>query len=203
MARLCSTNATLQIGLHIAVLLSDPRVASGAFAVAKDEIRDTSSETDGPLNSLERSIRRTHVLCCPRLRRMILGKSETVLITVRDTKDCFFLYEVPPSRVVRQVIGRGWLEHLDDESFDVIDTGEIESLVSQDLLETCSSVNPVSDLHCCQIGMTAIVMGYQCRKHARMCSPPTVACCTCAERTTFSVLVTPHPSHEDDWARIY
>ena len=55
---------------------------------------------------------------------MILGKSETVQITIRDTKDLFFLYEIPPSRVARQVIGlripRSWLEHLDDESLDAI-----------------------------------------------------------------------------------
>ena len=48
---------------------------------------------------------------------MILGKSETVRITIRDTKDCFYLYNVPPSRVMKQV-----------------DT-EIGSWVSQDLLK--------------------------------------------------------------------
>ena len=57
---------------------------------------------------------------------MILGKSETVQITIRDTKNWFHLYEVPPSRVAKQVIGpripRSWLERLDDESLDVVDT---------------------------------------------------------------------------------
>ena len=33
-----------------------------------------------------------------------------------------------------------WLEHLDDENWCVVDTDEIESWVSQDLLETCPSV---------------------------------------------------------------
>ena len=51
-------------------------------------------------------------------------------MTIRDTKDCFYLYEVPPSRVAKQVIGpripRSWLEHLDDENLDVVDT-EFES----------------------------------------------------------------------------
>ena len=51
---------------------------------------------------------------------MIPGKSETVQITVRDTKNCFYIFEDPPSRMAKQVAGpriRGsWLEHLDDES---------------------------------------------------------------------------------------
>ena len=48
---------------------------------------------------------------------------------------------------------------MDDENWDVIDTDEIESWVSQDLLETRTSVEPVSESDYCQIGMTAIVMG--------------------------------------------
>ena len=94
---------------------------------------------------------------------MILGKSETVQITDRDTKICFYLYEVPPSRVAQHVIGprmsRSWLEHLNDVNWDVVDTDETPIWVSQDLLQTCASVEPVSELHCCQIGMTASVMG--------------------------------------------
>ena len=69
---------------------------------------------------------------------MILGKSETVQITIRDTKDCLYLYEVLLSRVAKQVIGpripRSWLKHLDCENCDVVDTDGIESSVSQDLL---------------------------------------------------------------------
>ena len=108
-------------------------------------------------------IGRAHLPSCPRLRCRIFGKSETLQITIRDTKGCFHLYEVPPSRVAKQVIGpritRSWLEHLDDENSDVVDTDETESWVSQDLLETCASVEAVSELDCCQIGMTAIVLG--------------------------------------------
>ena len=94
---------------------------------------------------------------------MILEKSETVQITVRDTKVCFYLCEVPPSRVAQQVIGprmpRSWLEHLKDVDWHVVDTDENQIWVSQDLLQTCASVEPVSELHCCQIGMSASVMG--------------------------------------------
>ena len=52
---------------------------------------------------------------------MILGRTEIVQITSRATKDGFFyLYEIPPSRVAKQVIGprspRSWLDHLRDEN---------------------------------------------------------------------------------------
>ena len=64
-------------------------------------------------------------------------------ITIRDTKDCYYLHEAPPSRVRKQVIGpripRRWLEHLDDEAWDVVGLDDIESLVSQDVSQTCAS----------------------------------------------------------------
>ena len=141
----------------------DPRLASGAFAVSKDEDRDRFIGYRRPLNGRERSIGRAHLPYCPRLRRMILEKSETVQIANRDTKDFFFLYEVLPSRVTKRVIGlripRSWLGHLDDENRSGVDTDEIEGWLSQDLLKTCTSVEPVSESDYCQIGMTAIVMG--------------------------------------------
>ena len=56
----------------------DPRQASGAFAIATDECRDRFIGDRRPLNSRERTIGRAH----PRLRRMILVKSETVQITI-------------------------------------------------------------------------------------------------------------------------
>ena len=79
----------------------DPRLASGAFAVAKDENRDRFIGHRRPFNSRERSIGRAHLPNCPRLRRLILGKSHTVQITIRDAKDCCYLYEVLPSRVTK------------------------------------------------------------------------------------------------------
>ena len=138
----------------------NPRLASGAFAVAEDESRDRFIGDRRSLNCRERSTGRAHLPNCPRQRLLILRKIQTVQTTFRDTKDCFYLYEVPPSRVRKQVIGpripRSWLEHLDDETWDVVDP---ESLVLQDLIETCASFEPVSELEYCQTGMIAIVMG--------------------------------------------
>ena len=92
----------------------DPRLASGAFAVAKDEGRDRFIGDRRPLNSRERSIARAHLPYFPRLRRLIFGKS---------------LYEVPRSRVTTQVIRpripRSWIDHLDDDTWDVVDFAQI------------------------------------------------------------------------------
>ena len=41
----------------------------------------------------------------------------------------------------------------------MVDPDDIECWVSQDLLKTCASFEPVSEQDYCQIGMTAIVMG--------------------------------------------
>ena len=80
---------------------------------------------------------------------MILEKSETLQITIRDIKTVFYLYEVLPPRAAKQVIGpripRSWLEHLDDETWDVVDIDDIDSWVSHDLLTTSTSVEPVSE----------------------------------------------------------
>ena len=125
--------------------------SSRSLAVAKDEDRGRFTGNRRPLNSQEGSIGRAQLPCCPRLRRMILGKSETVQNATRYQRLCFYLYEVPPSRVARQMIGPR--KHLDDESLDVIDTAEIESWVPRDLLKTCSSVKPVSDLDCQRLAL--------------------------------------------------
>ena len=57
-----------------------------------------------------------------------------------------------------------------DETWDVVDTDGIESWVSQDLLKTCTSVEPVSESDHCKVGMTAIVMGDVNAVHALECA---------------------------------
>ena len=114
-----------------------------------------------PLNSREKSIGRPRLPCCPRLRRMTLGKPETAQSTIRTTTDCFYLYEVPSSRAKIQVIGprapQNCLDHWDDEKLDVFDT-EIENWVSDDLPKVYASARPVSVLDYCQNVISALVM---------------------------------------------
>ena len=91
----------------------DPRLPSGAFAVAKDEGRDRFVGDRRPLNRRERNIGRA-LASLPTALTHDLGE-------IRDGADynsrhrrLFHLYEVPPSRVVKRVIGpripRRWLE---------------------------------------------------------------------------------------------
>ena len=53
------------------------------------------------------------------------------------------MFEVPASRVAKQVIESripsNWLEHLDEESWDLVGTDEIESWITQDLVEARAS----------------------------------------------------------------
>ena len=102
----------------------DPRLASGAFAAAKYEGRDRFIGDGRPLGSREKSTEHSYLPCYPRLRRTTLGRTETVQITYRATKDCFYCYEIPPSRVAKQATGprvpRSWLGHLADENLDVV-----------------------------------------------------------------------------------
>ena len=74
----------------------DPRLASGAFAVAKDEHRDRFIGDRRPLNSRERSIGRAHLPSCPRLRRNFLERSETVQITILRCQRMFLLLRSSP-----------------------------------------------------------------------------------------------------------
>ena len=95
-AYLCSPNATLQACLHTATLLSGSQTSFNRF------IGDRR-----PLNSRERSIRHAHLPCCPRLRRMIFGKSETVQTVFTCTR--FLLNEWQNRRLVLESPGVGSL----------------------------------------------------------------------------------------------
>ena len=108
--------------------------------------------------------------------------------------------------MAKQVIGprisQSWLEHLDDENRDVVDTDKKESGVSQDL-KTCASVEPVSELDCCQIGMTAIVMGDVNAVHTLECAHRRRLLAARTERTITVDQRTRLPTHKDDWRRIH
>ena len=76
----------------------DPRLASGAFAVAKDDNRDRFIGDRRSLNSREKSIGRAHLHHCPGLRRLKSARSETVQITIRDTNYSCTWYLLPAWR---------------------------------------------------------------------------------------------------------
>ena len=98
-----------------------------------------------------------------------------------------YLYEVPASRVAKQVIRdritRSWLSNSDDESWDLVGPDEIDSWITQDLLHARASIESISEQGCSQIGMTAIVMGDVNSVYTLECSlrrqrSMNVACCS-------------------------
>ena len=108
-------------------------------------------------------------------------------------------------RVTKQVIGpqipRSGLEHLDGETWDVVErmklNVEFRKISSTCVLPSNLSLNQThwDDCHChgrCQGSV-----------HARKCSPPTIASCACSELTIPADQRTPLPGHKDDWRRIY
>ena len=116
------------------------------------------------------------------------------------------MYEVLPSRVAKQVIGpripRSWLEHLEDENWDLIDTDEIESWVTQDLFRTCASIEPVSGQDYCQIGMTAIVMGDVNAVHTSECAHRRhLFAARALNERSLLIKGAPFLAHRDDWRR--
>ena len=101
----------------------NPRLASEFFALVKDESSDRFIGDIRPLNRRERSIGRAH-LPYPDARSW---ESHRQCRLQFEPTDCFYLYDVPPSRVAIQVIGprvaQNCLDHWDDENLDAVDTG--------------------------------------------------------------------------------
>ena len=105
-----------------------PRVASGAFAVVGDEVRDQFIGDTRPLDSREKSIGHSHLPYYPRLCPVILAGTEMVQITSRAINDCSYLFEIPPSR------SQSWLDHLSDENLVAVNTVVV--------VESCASADP-------------------------------------------------------------
>ena len=142
--------------------LLDPRLVSGAFAVAKDEGRDRFIGDRRPLNCRESGAGRAHLPYCPRLRRI----SRFLPHAWRNSSST-------PPELARTL----------DESLDVMDTA-VESSVSQDLLKTRASVEPVSELDYFQIGPVP------------RSKVLTADSCSLGQRA-------PLPAHKDDWRRFH
>ena len=138
----------------------DPRFASGAFTAAKDESRDRFIGDRRPFNSRERSIVRADLPCCPRLRRMVLGKSETV--ADYNSRTVFACTKFLP-HVAKQVVG----PRIPEAGLSIWTTkrGMWLILVTSKVgfhkisLRRVPPSNPSSESDYCQTGMTAIVMG--------------------------------------------
>ena len=126
----------------------DPKLAPESFALAKNESSDRFIGDIRPLNGREKSSERAHLPYCPRLRRMIMEKPETVQITIRNTTDSFYLCE--------------------SSSFTRGDTDDWSSRPPE--MYRSLWVPADCDKRACHAKC-------QRRLHSRMCSPPTIARC--------------------------
>ena len=97
-------------------------LAAGAFAVRKDADKDRLIADRRPRNAGESQPGPVRLPYAPRLRRMRLPPGKGLWLAKRDLSNCFYLFEVEPDRLARQVVGprlpRAWFEQLDDESLD-------------------------------------------------------------------------------------
>ena len=99
-------------------------LSGGAFAVPKDVDRDRLISDRRPQNSQESALNRVLLPFCPRLRRLILQRSEALGVHIVDTRKCFYLSQVDSSRWHTQVIGPripvSWLHNIEDDTCDEI-----------------------------------------------------------------------------------
>ena len=139
-----------------------PRCAAGAFAVKKDEHADRLIGDRGPLNAGERQPGPVRLPYAPRLRQMQLPWGKGIWTAKRDLRNCFYLCEVEPSRLERQVIGpriaRSWLHDIENKAED--DRLSFEGWFTPDLYLSAASMGvDVDESAFCQAALSGVMMG--------------------------------------------
>ena len=138
-----------------------PLLSGGAFAVRKDAGRDRLICDRRPQNSQEAAVSRVLLPFCPRLRRLILDRSHALGVHIIDTRNCFYVYQVDPSRWHTQVIGPripvSWLHNLDDDALDEISDDDLETWWEPDLRHSPHADEPHDDFR--QIAIVGVMMG--------------------------------------------
>ena len=122
------------------------QLSGGAFAVPKEEARDRLICDRRPQNIQESAVNRMLLPFCPRLRLLILQRSEALGVHIIDTRNCFYLYQVDSSHWHRQVIEpwilASWLHHIDDDTFDDASNADLETWWEPDLRQSSDNDEP-------------------------------------------------------------
>ena len=125
-------------------------LSGGAFVLFKDEARDRLICDRRPQNSQESAVSRVLLPFCPRLRCLILQRSEALGVHIVDTRNCFYLYQVDSPRWHTQVIGprtpASWLHHIDDDTCDDICDDNLETWWEADLRHSSDIDEPQRSL---------------------------------------------------------
>eukprot|EP00974_Lingulodinium_polyedra_P075416 7308381-Lingulodinium_polyedra.AAC.1 len=137
-------------------------LSAGAFAVKKDAAKDRLIGDRRPRNALEAMPGPVRLPYAPRLRKLRLPPHKAVWVAKRDLSNCFYLFEVEPERLERQVIGpripRSWLEEIGTEELDW--QADFASWCSEDLLLPAAASGPeLDDREFCQLAMRGVMMG--------------------------------------------
>ena len=137
------------------------QLSGGAFAVPQDKTRDRLICNRRPQNSQESPVNRVLLPFCPRLRRLILKRSQALGVHTIDTRNCFYLYQVDSSRWHTQIIGpripASWLHDIDDDSRDEVNDDNLEPWWEPDLCRSTSDDEPHDGYR--QIAIFGVMMG--------------------------------------------
>ena len=139
-----------------------PRCAAGAFAVKKDEHADRLIGDRRPLNAGERQPGPVRLPYASRLRWMQLPWGKGIWVAKRDLSNHFYLCEVDPSRLERQVIGpripRSWLHDVENGAED--DRVSFEGWFTPDLNLSAADMGVnVDESTFCQVALSGVMMG--------------------------------------------
>ena len=98
---------------------------------------------------------------CPRLRRLILERSQALGVHIIDTRNCFYLCQVDSSRWHTQVIGpripASWSHHIEDDTCDDISDDNLETWWEADLRQSSVNDEPLDRYR--QIAIVGVMMG--------------------------------------------
>ena len=109
------------------------QLSGGACTVPKDEDRDRLVCDHSPQNSprIFSDSCSSPIPFSPRLRRLILERSQALRVHIIDTRNCFNLCQVDSSRWYTQIIGprilASWLHHHNDDSSGDVNTDDLET----------------------------------------------------------------------------
>ena len=114
------------------------RLASGAFAVAKDH-RDRFIGDRRRQNEKERLNHRACLPYAPMLKRILLKNGYSLRLNLRDVRDCPYLFQVGDERLKRQIIGprvpEDWFSDLVNGSEDFLPNSAFKPWLSSDLTD--------------------------------------------------------------------
>ena len=148
------------------------RLASGAFAVAKDH-RDRFIGNRRRQKEKERLNHRACLPYAPMLKRILLKNGYSLRLNLRDVRDCPYLFQVGGERLKRQIIGprvpEDWFSDLVNGSEVFLPNSAFKPWLSSDMTDPPSK--PSREPGYVQVAIAGFMMGDK----SAVAAPPTAA----------------------------